>query len=289
MFVLCFFLIFVGILYLNSQNHFDAQELLENATYIVFFSIVIAGIFMFLGNEPSDTSLYHLIFAFIFASIIYYIKQKTKQKPLAIVANQQRYFSEVKASDIYKFYDVRRSIKRNRVEVLVNKENKKLLKNNLIVPSFFLDFQSLEPTKIMSIKELEDSKIFSVIFKKLQGFIGDLEAKVNYEKVLEENGNYAEFFLMDLWEQYTYKFNIGVSNLEILCTNAKEKEFLGALDLLNLNCVKRKGAVFYYKFIAHKGRPQDFIRESKDITPKEQGFDEKYALENDSDRTCYKG
>lgn len=47
MFVLCFFLIFVGILYLNSQNHFDAQELLENATYIVFFLLLLLGFLCF--------------------------------------------------------------------------------------------------------------------------------------------------------------------------------------------------------------------------------------------------
>ena len=95
---------------------------------------------------------------------------------------------------------------------------------------------------------------------------------------------------MDLWEKYTYKFNISLANLDILATNLNEKELLGALDLLNLNCVKLKGAVLYYKFIQFKDRIKDFVKEeSQNVSPKEEGFDEKYAKENDSDRTRYEG
>ncbi|MBX7491250.1 hypothetical protein [Helicobacter turcicus] len=315
MFILTFFIVVAFVLYLNSQNFFDAQELLENATYIVGISAALCFAFLFVGDFENEVNPYFLSLIPLYALCIYLIKSKTKQKPLNIEANQQRYFNEVKASDIVRFYSVRKDIKNNRVEALVNKESKKLIINGLIRPSFFMDLKHLELTKIESTNELEKSKIFSVIFKKIQGFIKDLEARVDYEKVLKENGNYAEFFLMDLWERYTYKFNISLANLEVLATNKKEIELLGALDLLNLNCVKRKGAVLYYKYIEFKDRIKDFVplevnaesqsidskdnkspkasKDSKskgiDIIPKEEGFDEKYALENDSDRTAYKG
>lgn len=245
---------------------------------------------LWIGDFESEKNLYFLALIPLYMVSIYLIKEKTRSKPLDVIANQQRYFNEVKAKDIVKYYSVRKDIKRNRVETLVNKHNKKLIKNGVIIPQFFLNFKEIEPTKIQSIQELENSKVFSVVFKKIQGFISDLEARVDYEKTLVENGNYAEFFLMDLWEKYTYKFNISLANLDILSTNPNERELLGALDLLNLNCVKLKGAVLYYKFIQHKDRIKDFVKEeSQNVNPKEEGFDEKYALENDSDRTRYQG
>ena len=290
MIVLIFFIVVAVVLYLNSQNFFDAQELLENATYIVGLSAVLIYVFLWIGDFESEKNLYFLALIPLYMVSIYLMKEKTRSKPLDVIANQQRYFNEVKAKDIVKYYSVRKDIKRNRVETLVNKHNKKLIKNGVIIPQFFLNFQEIEPTKIQSIQELENSKVFSVVFKKVQGFISDLEARVDYEKTLVENGNYAEFFLMDLWEKYTYKFNISLANLDIVATNLNEKELLGALDLLNLNCVKLKGAVLYYKFIQFKDRIKDFVKEeSQNINPQEEGFDEKYALENDSDRTRYEG
>lgn len=290
MIVLIFFIVIAVVLYLNSQNFFDAQELLENATYIVGISAVLIYVFLWISDFESEKNLYFLALIPLYAVSIYLIKEKTKSKPLDVIANQQRYFNEVKAKDIIKYYSVRKDIKNNRVEALVNKHSKKLIKNGVIIPQFFLNFKEIEPTKIQSIQELENSKVFSVVFKKVKGFISDLEAKVDYEKALAENGNYAEFFLMDLWEKYTYKFNISLANLDILATNLNEKELLGALDLLNLNCVKLKGAVLYYKFIQFKDRIKDFVKEeSQNVNPKEEGFDEKYAKENDSDRTRYEG
>ena len=290
MIVLIFFIVVAVVLYLNSQNFFDAQELLENATYIVGLSAVLIYVFLWISDFESEKNLYFLALIPLYAVSIYLIKEKTKSKPLDVIANQQRYFNEVKAKDIIKYYSVRKDVKNNRVEALVNKHSKKLIKNGVIIPQFFLNFKTIEPTKIQSIQELENSKVFSVVFKKVKGFISDLEAKVDYEKALAENGNYAEFFLMDLWEKYTYKFNISLANLDILATNLNEKELLGALDLLNLNCVKLKGAVLYYKFIQFKDRIKDFVKEeSQNVNPKEEGFDEKYAKENDSDRTRYEG
>ncbi|MCL9821874.1 hypothetical protein NCR96_09020 [Helicobacter sp. 14348-15] len=289
MIVLIFFIVVAVVLYLNSQNFFDAQELLENATYIVGLSAVLIYVFLWISDFESEKNLYFLALIPLYAVSIYLIKEKTKSKPLDVIANQQRYFNEVKAKDIIKYYSVRKDVKNNRVEALVNKHSKKLIKNGVIIPQFFLNFKTIEPTKIQSIQELENSKVFSVVFKKVKGFISDLEAKVDYEKALAENGNYAEFFLMDLWEKYTYKFNISLANLDILATNLNEKELLGALDLLNLNCVKLKGAVLYYKFIQFKDRIKDFVKEEQNVNPKEEGFDEKYAKENDSDRTRYEG
>ena len=84
---------------------------------------------------------------------------------------------------------------------------------------------------------------------------------------------------MSLWEEHTFKFNISLANLEVLAKNSNDIEFIGALDLLNLNCVKRKGAVLFYKYIEFKDRIKDYVKQEKieDNNPKEEVFDEEYA------------
>lgn len=217
------------------------------------------------------------------------IKQKTKARALDIKANQQRYFNEAKAKDIINFYSVRKDTKNNRVETLVNKENKKLIKNGYIVPQFFLDYKNLELTNISNLEELNQNAIFKAVFDKIKGFIKDLELRIDYDKILKENDYKAEFFLMSLWELSTKKFNISLANLDIIAKNEKDKEFIGVLDLLNLNCVKRKGAVLFYKYMEFKDRIKDYIKQEQlEINPKEEIFDEAYAKENDSDKTPYK-
>lgn len=289
MIILLFFVIVAFILYLNSGNFFDSQELLENATYIVGLSAVLCFIFLYIGDFEEKINPYFLALLPLYLITIYLIKQKTKAKALDIKANQQRYFNEAKAKDIVNFYSVRKDTKSNRVETLVNKENKKLMKNGYIVPQFFLDYKSLELTSISSLEELNQNAIFKAVFNKIKGFIKDLELRIDYDKILKENDYKAEFFLMSLWELCTKKFNISLANLDILAVNEKDKEFIGALDLLNLNCVKRKGAVLFYKYMEFKDRIKDYVKQEQlEINPKEEVFDEAYAKENDSDRTPYK-
>lgn len=280
MITLIFFIIVALILYLNSQNFFDAQELLENATYIVGLCAVICFGFLYFLEEQFNPNYYFLALSTLFILSIYLIKTKTKANSLDIKANTQRYFKEASPKDIVKFYSVRKDIKSNRVEALVNKESKKLMKNNYIVPQFFLDFAKFSPTQIKSIDDLNENALFKAIFEKLKGFIKDKEAKVDFNKTLQENNNCAEFFLMSLWEEHTKPFNISLANLELIAKNEKEIELLGALDLLNLNCVKRKGAVLFYKYMEFKDRIKDYTKqEHLEINPKEEEFDENYLEE----------
>lgn len=172
------------------------------------------------------------------------------------------------------FYKARKSIKKDRIEVLVNRDSKKLIKENVVVPAFFMDLTSLKLTSIQKIEDLNQSAVFKAVFDKVKGFIVAKEAKVNFTKVLEENDFKAEFFLMNLWEEHTFKFNISLANLEVLATNKNEIELIGALDLLNLNCVKRKGAVLFYKYIEFKNRIKDYVKqENLEINPSEERFD----------------
>lgn len=290
MLVLIFFLILAFVFWNKSKMDLEKEFIYEYSSYIMGLSAVLIYVYLYTNEEELKTSAYYLFLTPCFLILLYFIKQKIKPKPLNIEANQQRYFDEVNALMIKEFYQTRKDIKKDRVEVYVNKESKKLIKNNKIVPEFFLLYHSLEPTKISNINELKQYTIFAIIFKKLEEFIKLKEVKIDYEKELENNHYYAEFFLMELWEKYTPQFNISVANLDILASSEKEREFLGALDLIHLNCVKRKGAVFYYKYLEFKDRIKEYLKGVVDENPiNEAGFDEAYAKENDSAKTIYKG
>ncbi|EAK0465575.1 hypothetical protein YZ64_06850 [Campylobacter upsaliensis] len=290
MLVLIFFFILAFVFWNKSKMDLEKEFIYEYSSYIIGLSAVLIYVYLYTNEEELKTSIYYLFLTPCFLILLYFIKQKIKPKPLNIEANQQRYFDEVNALMIKEFYQTRKDIKKDRVEVYVNKESKKLIKNNKIVPEFFLLYHSLKPTKISNINELKQYTIFAIIFKKLEEFIKLKEVKIDYEKELENNHYYAEFFLMELWEKYTPQFNISVANLDILASSEKEREFLGALDLIHLNCVKRKGAVFYYKYLEFKDRIKEYLKGVVDENPiNEAGFDEAYAKENDSAKTIYKG
>ena len=278
MLVLIFFLILAFVFWNKSKMDLEKEFIYEYSSYIMGLSSVLIYVYLYTNEEELKTSVYYLFLIPCFLILLYFIKQKIKTKPLNIEANQQRYFDEVNALMIKEFYQTRKDIKKDRVEVYVNKESKKLIKNNKIVPEFFLLYRSLEPTKISNINELKQYTIFAIIFKKLEEFIKLKEVKIDYEKELESNHYYAEFFLMELWEKYTPQFNISVANLDILASSEKEREFLGALDLIHLNCVKRKGAVFYYKYLEFKDRIKEYLKGEVSQNPaNEKEFDEAYT------------
>ncbi|MCR2096983.1 hypothetical protein [Campylobacter upsaliensis] len=278
MLVLIFFLILAFVFWNKSKMDLEKEFIYEYSSYIMGLSAVLIYVYLYTNEEELKTSVYYLFLIPCFLILLYFIKQKIKAKPLNIEANQQRYFDEVNALMIKEFYQTRKDIKKDRVEVYVNKESKKLIKNNKIVPEFFLLYRSLEPTKISNINELKQYTIFAIIFKKLEEFIKLKEVKIDYEKELESNHYYAEFFLMELWEKYTPQFNISVANLDILASSEKEREFLGALDLTHLNCVKRKGAVFYYKYLEFKDRIKEYLKGEVSQNPaNEKEFDEAYT------------
>lgn len=278
MIVLIFFLILVFIFWNKAKTDLEREFIYEYSSYIIGCSAVLIYLYLFMDETGSKTHFYYLAFIPCFLFLLYFIKEKIKAKALDIKANQQRYFEEVNASMIDEFYKGRKDIKSNRIEIFVNEENKKLMKNNKIIPEFFLLYHSLEPTKVSNMNELLQNKIFALIFKKLEEFIKLLEVKIDYEKELSLNHFYAEFFLMELWEKYTPQFNISVANLDLLTSTEKEREFIGALDLIHLNCIKRKGAVFYYKYLEFKDRIKEYLKGEVELNPaNEKEFDEAYA------------
>lgn len=277
MFIGILFIIITFIFFLKSKFPSENEEIFIALTYIIGITTAIGFFLLFFRNNPLQSDFYYLLFIPFFIFGIYYINKKTKPKSLEIIANNQRYFKEVKAKDIINFYKIRKNIKKDRIEVLVNEDSKKIIINNKIVPSFFLNLKSFQPTEIKTINDLNESIIFKVIFEKIKEFIIASEAKEDFEKILKNNDFKAEYLLMDLWEKYTFKFNISLANLEVIAKNQNELELIGALDLINLNSIKPKGAILFYKYMEFKDRIKDYIKNENSINPTEKEFDEEYA------------
>ncbi|ECQ8738079.1 hypothetical protein F0F72_08110, partial [Campylobacter jejuni] len=104
--------------------------------------------FFIADDSKPEKSLYYLILIPFLILMLKYIKKRIKVKGLDIIANQQRYFDEVDSKMIDEFYKNRRIIKRDRIEVSVNENSKKLMKNGYIVPEFFINYKNMELTKI---------------------------------------------------------------------------------------------------------------------------------------------
>ncbi|QKG30287.1 hypothetical protein [Campylobacter sp. RM16187] len=296
MIVLVMFLVIIFFTYISNKGNLEVKSLIEFSSFIL--AIFTIGLFIIISSfDELKPNLFYLLPIPCILYLLKYISESIQSKPLTIVANQQRYFKDAIAQRIVKFYENRKEKKSNRIEVFVNEENKKIIINDTIRPQFFINYFGFNGTKIQNLAELEKSDVFKSVFNKVKDFIKDLEVKVDFDKELQNNNFIAEFFLMDLWERYTPKFNISVANLDILARSENEKEFLGAIDLLNLNCIKFKGAGMYYAYLEFKDRLKDFIPELRidgvsqvntDIIPTEGTFDEKYANENDSSKTIYK-
>ena len=97
---------------------------------------------------------------------------------------------------------------------------------------------------------------------------------MDYEALLKENKMCAEFFLMDLWEKYTKRSNIGIANLILLGNREIEEEFVGALDNIDLNCVKAKGAALYYRYMVFVGRADNYVFKKQE--PSESSNDDEF-------------
>ncbi|CAD7289506.1 hypothetical protein LMG7974_01583 [Campylobacter majalis] len=295
MIVLVMFLTIIFFTYISNKGNLEVKNLIEFSSFTL--AVFCIGFFILISSiDELKPSIFYLLPIPLIIYLLKNIQKSIVSKSLNIIANQQRYFKDATAQKIVKFYEKRKDEKSKRIEVFVNEADKKLIVNETIRPQFFINYFGFKGTKIDDLIELEKSQVFKIIFDKVKDFIEDLEVKVDYEKELKNNDFIAEFFLMDLWERYTPKFNISVANLDILIKNDNEKEFLGAIDLLNLNCVKFKGAGMYYAYLEFKDRLKDFIPELRidnvnqlntDIIPTEGAFDEKYAIENDSSRTVY--
>ncbi|EOH3388454.1 hypothetical protein ACL14D_001794, partial [Campylobacter coli] len=92
--------------------------------------------------------LWYLAFIPVILILDRYISIKIKPKKLEIIADQQRYWDEINSQSIANFYNFRKRMLKSRIEIEIDENSKKIIKNGHIVPDFFIKYKNLELTKI---------------------------------------------------------------------------------------------------------------------------------------------
>lgn len=95
MFVFALFVVIAFVFYLKSKFGNENEEILTMITYCLGISTAITGFLLFFRDGTLQNDSSYLLFIPFFIYGIFYISKKTKPKSFEILANQQRYFSEV--------------------------------------------------------------------------------------------------------------------------------------------------------------------------------------------------
>lgn len=233
----------------------ELRNILSQGTILAIFTIWAVYVLTFLGDYSKMEIFFYLIFIAIALITIYKIYLLSKKKPVDIVAKQTSYWG-VNAKDIYKKYDWKLDFKKDRIETRTNRLQKQIYRvysneEKYITGNIFLAMNDLKFTKVNDLSEIQ-SELYTTIIKKFKEIIEELELKNDLDTLLKENGNCVEFFLINCWEIYTQRVNLGIATLDILAKNFTEYELLGALDNATLNSVKRHGAAMYFKYMEFK-------------------------------------
>lgn len=255
----------IGIgLYMFGSTYYQAKHLLKTTSIITIFLPICIYFIVTISSMDFHTSYYYLIAAPIFAIGYFVFEEASRTKGLGIVANQQRYWNEVDAKAVYDFFAARKDKKSDRIEIKVNREAKKFFREvdgeRKINTNFFKTLKLIEPTLINSEEDLFQYPLYEAIYKKLSDVLKSKEIKLDINEVIKENANCAEFLLMDLWDKYTKDINIGIGSLIVLARGVTQEELVGALDNIDLNCIKPKGAALYYAYCVFKGKTNNPVR-----------------------------
>jgi hypothetical protein len=233
----------------------ELKEILGYAVVIALLLIWGTYFLMFSGGYKQMESYIYILFIAISFLIAYKIFLLSKTKPLDVLAKQQSYWN-IPHQDIYNKFRNKLEIKSDRVEVSTNELEKKIYRrysnsSELITGNIFLAIQNLELTKISNLNEI-NSELYNTIFQKIKSSTIKQEEDVNFDEILKENENYLEYFLIDCWDRYTKRINVGIAPLNVIAKTFTEQELLGALDNVCLSSVKRNGAALYFKYMQFK-------------------------------------
>lgn len=135
------------------------------------------------------------------------------------------------------------------------KNGEKILDNKVLY--MIRDFNPEKKlTKIDSLKyfKKDASPLIKKVYEKIVEYDLDAEHEIDFQKMLEDNDYYLEYFIMDGWEKTALYENIGVGTLEQIAENAMEVKLIGAMDSLISSFVVNDGIELLAHFYFHHGR-----------------------------------
>lgn len=322
--IVVFFLTIAAVLWIFGDMSYLSKPILKQFAFTMALGSFMTWAFLTFFLETvfqwKDYQNYiYLLFIPFFIIGMYHLKKARKIVPLSVQANQQRYWEEIKASDVYKFFLGRKEPKRKKIVIRVNEGEKKFFKSSELIPDkdyvsvnffrmlkriekelTFVDLKSLQniELEILTIlnanpnaqdteelnrqiteknkeiaalkeqlaKDMNDTinqiPLYKAVFDKIKFFIREQDIEANLVDIFVEDKGCVEFFLLDLWERYTKRVNIGTANLVLLAEREIEEEFIGAMDNVDLYSVKAKGAALYYRYMVFMGRVDNYLKKA---------------------------
>lgn len=267
------------IFWLGSGNS-AAKDEAKITKAIALGGIIIIWITYLLNNDEKYSSPWvYIIFIAVAGYFYSYVRKVVKKNqssismketlaPNFIKAKKESYW-DIPSQRIIDFFNYRREIKSDRVETHLNKPSKEFYRvygndEKYLTSNIFHEMRDLELTRLSNLAEISKINLYNKIYEKIKEFNDSIEMSIDYEGILKENDNIAEYFLIDLWCRFTKPFNIGTANLIVLARNFTQSELIGALDNADLNSVKRHGAGLYFKYALFKNLiPQEVLDEEK--------------------------
>lgn len=293
--IVVFFLTIAAVLWIFGDMSYLSKPILKQFAFTMALGSFMTWAFLTFFLETvfqwkNYQNYIYLLFIPFFIIGMYHLKKARKIVPLSVQANQQRYWEEIKASDVYKFFLGRKEPKRKKIVIRVNEGEKKFFKSSELIPdkdyvsvNFFrmlkriekeLTFVNLKSSQNIE-KDMNDTinqiPLYKAVFDKIKFFIREQDIKANLVDIFVEDKGCVEFFLLDLWERYTKRVNIGTANLVLLAEREIEEEFIGAMDNVDLYSVKAKGAALYYRYMVFMGRVDNYLKKAEQ---EEEKFDE---------------
>ena len=293
--IVVFFLTIAAVLWIFGDMSYLSKPILKQFAFTMALGSFMTWAFLTFFLETvfqwkNYQNYIYLLFIPFFIIGMYHLKKARKIVPLSVQANQQRYWEEIKASDVYKFFLGRKEPKRKKIVIRVNEGEKKFFKSSELIPdkdyvsvNFFrmlkriekeLTFVDLKSSQNIE-KDMNDTinqiPLYKAVFDKIKFFIREQDIKANLVDIFLEDKGCVEFFLLDLWERYTKRVNIGTANLVLLAEREIEEEFIGAMDNVDLYSVKAKGAALYYRYMVFMGRVDNYLKKAEQ---EEEKFDE---------------
>lgn len=331
--IVVFFLTIAAVLWIFGDMSYLSKPILKQFAFTMALGSFMTWAFLTFFLETvfqwkNYQNYIYLLFIPFFIIGMYHLKKARKIVPLSVQANQQRYWEEIKASDVYKFFLGRKEPKRKKIVIRVNEGEKKFFKSSELIPDkdyvsvnffrmlkriekelTFVDLKSLQniELEILTIlnanpnaqdteelnrqiteknkeiaalkeqlaKDMNDTinqiPLYKAVFDKIKFFIREQDIEANLVDIFVEDKGCVEFFLLDLWERYTKRVNIGTANLVLLAEREIEEEFIGAMDNVDLYSVKAKGAALYYRYMVFMGRVDNYLKKAEQ---EEEKFDE---------------
>ena len=276
---LAIFATIVCLIFWLGNGNSAAKDEAKITKAIALGGIIIIWITYLLNDEKYSSPWVYIIFIAVASYFYSYVRKVVKKNQSSIsmketlasnfIKAKKESYWDIPSQKIIDFFNYRREIKSDRVETHLNKPSKEFYRiygndEKYLTSNIFHEMRDLELTRLSNLSEISKINLYNKIYEKIKEFNDSIEMSIDYEEILKENDNIAEYFLIDLWCRFTKPFNIGTANLIVLAKNFTQGELIGALDNADLNSVKRHGAGLYFKYALFKNLiPQEVLDEEK--------------------------